>query len=329
MPADDRTGAKPLPRVTLTDGTLEDEWLTVALETDPRVMAELGGPWSADEARATHRRRIAGIPANGFWWFTVRRVGADGAGEPVGTIGVWDSEWEGESISETGWMTLPEHQGKGYATAALAAILERERAEHRWGDIHAFPPRTRPRTPLSEVRLRARRGRRRQLRRPPPAGQPLGLAGTESRLNPRRRHGRAVARRRLGREPRTHEGGLTSERWPRVVHGCEPVAAGLAAWVTLGVLLVTRANNLGLIDDISISPTTSWGMRRSWSLAFTSRGRSSALRGARWREAFPPFYGGLGLGFLLTAAWVVLDPIWRDTLGIRSGIENGSPHRAC
>lgn len=126
--------------MTLTDGTLEDEWLTVALETDPRVMAELGGPWSADEARATHRRRIAGIPANGFWWFTVRRVGADGAaGEPVGTIGVWDSEWEGESISETGWMTLPEHQGKGYASAALAAILERESAEHRWGDIHAFP----------------------------------------------------------------------------------------------------------------------------------------------------------------------------------------------
>lgn len=129
-----------LPPIELVPGTPEDEWLTVALETDPRVMAELGGPWTADEARATHRRRIASIRDNGTWWFTVRPLGAGGEiGDPVGTIGVWDSEWDGEGISETGWMTLPEQQGRGYASAALAAVLERERAEHRWGDIHAFP----------------------------------------------------------------------------------------------------------------------------------------------------------------------------------------------
>ena len=129
-----------LPAVELRPGTLEDEWVTVALETDPGVMAELGGPWTEEEARATHRRRIAGIDRDGFWWFTVRPVGEAGeVGEPVGTIGVWDSEWEGEPVSETGWMTLPDHQGKGYASAGLAAILDRERAEHRWGDIHAFP----------------------------------------------------------------------------------------------------------------------------------------------------------------------------------------------
>jgi RimJ/RimL family protein N-acetyltransferase len=103
-------------------------------------MAELGGPWTAEEAQASHRRRIGGIAERGYWWFTVRPVDEDGAiGEPVGTIGVWDSEWEGEPLSETGWMTLPEHQGKGYASAALAAILDRERTEPRWGDIHAFP----------------------------------------------------------------------------------------------------------------------------------------------------------------------------------------------
>ena len=28
----------------LIEVTPDDEWLTVALETDPRVMAELGGP---------------------------------------------------------------------------------------------------------------------------------------------------------------------------------------------------------------------------------------------------------------------------------------------
>jgi len=128
-----------LPAVALVPGTPEDEWLTVALETDPDVMSELGGPWTVDEARATHHRRIAGSRDNAFWSFTVRPTADGQVGEPVGTIGVWDSEWEGEPISETGWMTLSGHQGKGYASAALAAILERERAERRWGDIHAFP----------------------------------------------------------------------------------------------------------------------------------------------------------------------------------------------
>ena len=50
-----------LPAVELVPGTPEDEWLTVALETDPDVMAELGGPWTADEARGTHHRRMAYI----------------------------------------------------------------------------------------------------------------------------------------------------------------------------------------------------------------------------------------------------------------------------
>lgn len=120
----------------LRPATPADEWLTVALETDPRVMAELGGPWSEEEAQAAHRRRVTGIHERGSWWFAVEPDPAIG---PVGTIGVWDSEWRGEPISETGWMILPRHQGKGYASAALAAILERERLASRWGDIHAFP----------------------------------------------------------------------------------------------------------------------------------------------------------------------------------------------
>jgi RimJ/RimL family protein N-acetyltransferase len=99
-------------------------------------MAELGGPHPEDFARAAHRRRVAGIRDHGFWWFTVRRVEDD---EPVGSIGVWASEVDGEPASETGWMIRPEYQGQGYASAALAAVLARAAAEGRWGDIHAFP----------------------------------------------------------------------------------------------------------------------------------------------------------------------------------------------
>ena len=120
----------------LKPGTLEDEWLTVALETDPRAMAELGGPWPVERTRETHARRIAGVEDGSNWWFTIVPDPAIG---PVGSIGVWASEWHGEALSETGWMILPDHQGNGYATAALGLLLERTRIDDRWGDIHAFP----------------------------------------------------------------------------------------------------------------------------------------------------------------------------------------------
>ena len=102
------------------------------------------------------------------------------------------------------------------------------------------------------------------------------------------------------------------------------LVVGLAAWATLGVLLVTRANNLGLVDDISISPYHLVGYAALATLAvYVAWAFVGALRRGNWREAFPPFYGGLGLAFVLLVAWVVLDPIWRDTLGIQPGIENG------
>ena len=115
--------------------TEDDEWLTVALETDPRVMAELGGPQTEAYARGAHRRRIEGLKT-GSWMFKL--VPEPGAG-PVGTIMLWPSEWAGEPTSEVGWMVLPEQQGKGFASAALGLLIERARDDGRWGDIHAFP----------------------------------------------------------------------------------------------------------------------------------------------------------------------------------------------
>ena len=136
------------PPVALAPFTAADMWLTVALETDPRVMGELGGPWSVEAAEATHERRLRSVERLGTWWLKIVPVaeataaaGTTPAPEagPVGALVLWDSEWAGEPLSEIGWMVLPEHQDKGYASAGLRAILERARAEGRWGDIHAFP----------------------------------------------------------------------------------------------------------------------------------------------------------------------------------------------
>jgi RimJ/RimL family protein N-acetyltransferase len=112
-----------------------DLWLTHALETDERVMAELGGPWPAEAIPRIHERRLASI-ARGTWWFTL----VPSAGwTPVGMLGIFWSEFRGHAISEAGWSVLPEHQGHGYASAGLAILLDRALADGRWGAIHAFP----------------------------------------------------------------------------------------------------------------------------------------------------------------------------------------------
>src|SRR4029079_5514307 len=46
------------------------------------------------------------------------------------------------------------------------------------------------------------------------------------------------------------------------------------------------------------------------------------LRHGHWRDAFPPHYGGLGLGFALLVAWIGLDIVWRNVVGINAGIED-------
>jgi RimJ/RimL family protein N-acetyltransferase len=118
--------------VELQAYTDDDLWLTEALETDPEVMRELGGPIERDKLPQIHRRRLADP-----WWFT---IGAEPGAPPVGTIGVWETRHGGDLLHETGWMVLPAHQGRGIASAALSLLIERVRAEPSFPSIHAFPP---------------------------------------------------------------------------------------------------------------------------------------------------------------------------------------------
>jgi RimJ/RimL family protein N-acetyltransferase len=114
---------------TYTNG---DFWLTEALETDPEVMGELGGPIERDKLPEIHRRRLAER-----WWF---KIVAEAGPPAVGTIGVWETRHRDRDLHETGWMVLPAHQGRGIASAALTLLIERVKAEPRFPSIHAFPP---------------------------------------------------------------------------------------------------------------------------------------------------------------------------------------------
>jgi RimJ/RimL family protein N-acetyltransferase len=114
----------------------EDLWLTEALELDPDVMRELGGPRPKEELPGVHERRVGAKVDGEDWWFKIVAAPGD---EAIGTIGIWPNETDGEAVYEAGWMLLPAHQGRGLASAALGMLLDRARAAGRFGEIHAFP----------------------------------------------------------------------------------------------------------------------------------------------------------------------------------------------
>jgi RimJ/RimL family protein N-acetyltransferase len=109
------------------------------METDPVVMAELGGPVPREDIPAIHRRRMENT-ANDPWWFVV--VTEDD--EPAGTIGIWETEHHGATVHETGWMLARRFHGRGLASAALGVLLDRARAEPRFEQLHAWPGVTNP-----------------------------------------------------------------------------------------------------------------------------------------------------------------------------------------
>jgi RimJ/RimL family protein N-acetyltransferase len=109
------------------------------METDPAVMAQLGGPVPREEIPALHRRRLDTIATNP-WWFVI--VTDDG--ESAGEIGIWEAEHHGSTVHETGWMLARAFHGRGLASAALALLLDRARAEPRFEQLHAWPGVTNP-----------------------------------------------------------------------------------------------------------------------------------------------------------------------------------------
>lgn len=105
--------------------------------TDPRMWIELGGAPKLDFPEKLERD-VASMEADRHWVLVI--VTDDGTA--AGTVSLWGHEWEGEEIEEIGWMVLPEHQGRGIASAGVAEALRRADATARWRELHAFPATT-------------------------------------------------------------------------------------------------------------------------------------------------------------------------------------------
>jgi RimJ/RimL family protein N-acetyltransferase len=100
---------------------------------DPEMTMYLGGPES-DEKLVERQARYERLdPAKGHMFKVLE------AGEPAGSVGYWEKDWRDQQVWETGWMVLPEFQGRGIAVAATAEVIALARAEQRHRYLHAFP----------------------------------------------------------------------------------------------------------------------------------------------------------------------------------------------
>jgi RimJ/RimL family protein N-acetyltransferase len=116
--------------------TAEDEDLTVRLECDPELMHHIGGPRPEADVRAAHKRRLVLMEKGEARLY---KVVAEHSDEVLGTIGIWPINWKGPQTYEMGWFVLPEHQGKGVATAAARLIIAQARSNAEVRYVHAYP----------------------------------------------------------------------------------------------------------------------------------------------------------------------------------------------
>ena len=114
----------------------EDLPLLEKLLGDPEMMTHLGGPESQEQILRRHQRYIR-LPESGT--DHMFKIIWSPSGEGVGNVGYWRKTWRDQAVYETGWLVLPEYQGRGIATKATAAVIEHARRDAKYQFLHAFP----------------------------------------------------------------------------------------------------------------------------------------------------------------------------------------------
>ncbi|MGE4252393.1 MAG: GNAT family N-acetyltransferase [Parvibaculaceae bacterium] len=112
----------------------EDDLAILEACNTPKQKKYLGGPETRERLLKRNRDyALIVIPGE------TRMFRIDDEGEPAGSIGYWQKDWQGKIIYETGWAVVPEFQGRGIALAATLALIAVLKPEARHPHLHAFP----------------------------------------------------------------------------------------------------------------------------------------------------------------------------------------------
>jgi len=103
------------------------------------MMEHLGGPESIEQILKRHQRYLQ-IGDKGCMFSIIPFPEAKAAG----SVGYWQKVQNDEFVYEIGWSVLPSFQGKGIASHAVMALIEKIKAERKYKYIHAFPSITNP-----------------------------------------------------------------------------------------------------------------------------------------------------------------------------------------
>jgi len=121
--------------IQLERWTERDKSLLVRLNA-PEMTEHLGGPETPEQLDRRHARYVAAAESETVHVF---KVILQPEGVAAGGVNFWEREWKGEQIYEMGWGILPEFQGRGVASAAVAKAIEVARSVGKRDAIHAFP----------------------------------------------------------------------------------------------------------------------------------------------------------------------------------------------
>ncbi|HUK80281.1 MAG TPA: GNAT family protein [Nitrososphaerales archaeon] len=113
-----------------------DMWVLEKTLGDPTQMVHLNGPESSEKLQKRHKLFLAmSADQKAGCMYTVT-MGPENA--PVGNVGYWEADQDGQKGWETGWFVLPEFQGKGIATAAIRMLVSKvAKLDRRY--IFAYP----------------------------------------------------------------------------------------------------------------------------------------------------------------------------------------------
>jgi RimJ/RimL family protein N-acetyltransferase len=120
--------------ITLRLWTDDDLPLLQRLMGTPEMTEHLGGPESSEQILSRHQRYCRSSSTGDGPMFVIL-IGSESAG----SIGYWKRDWNTEEVLECGWSVLPEFQGRGAATKATVALIERLRRGGELRNVHAFP----------------------------------------------------------------------------------------------------------------------------------------------------------------------------------------------